>query len=313
MMLTTPLETLSRELVFSGGPDGGTFKYFARGITDYSNAKLNITIRSEPSAGSVENMKKVNNRVADLGITYSGDLYLGRNGFLLGKRSRQYRNVYALSYLYGAPAHLVVLKSSGINSIFDLAFGKRIAIGKVGSGSATAAQRLFDGLKIWSKIQPRYIGFNEGAEALMAKQVDALWVFAGFPNSAVTRVASMGVIKLLHIHKDVEEKSDFFADHPFYSKVIIPSGTYHGVDYNVATYQDSTLLTAGKNVSADAVEKILETIYTPDGLAYLVRVKSTAKDMSIDSGLTGIVTPLHRGAMKFWKSKGKILNSQQTK
>ncbi len=72
---------------------------------------------------------------------------------------------------------------------------------------------------------------------------------------AITRVASMGVIKLLPIHRDVEEKSDFFADHPFYSKVIIPSGTYHGVDYDVVTYQDSTFLTAGRNVSVDAVEK----------------------------------------------------------
>jgi TRAP-type uncharacterized transport system substrate-binding protein len=36
----------------------------------------------------------------------------------------------------------------------------------------------------------------------------------------------------------------------------------------------------------------------------MVNVKKTAKAMSVESGVTGIITPLHPGAEKFWKEKG---------
>ena len=302
---------LPYDYYFSGGPDGGTFKFFAHGITDYSNSLMDFKIKTYPSAGSVDNLQKVNNRSADLGITYSGDLYLGRNGMLGGSRSRQYRNVYALAYLYGAPAHLVVLKDSGINSIADLSDGKKVAIGKVGSGAAAAGERLFRNMDIWREIKPQYLGYAEGAEALIAKQVDALWVFSGFPNAAVTRSASMKNIKLISVYDEAKEKNGFFEDFPFYQKVIIPAGTYKGVDYDVISYQDSTLLTAGRHVPADNIEELLNTIYTDKGLEYLVSMKSTAKAMSLESGLIGIVTPMHRGAIAFWESKGKKLTIEQ--
>ena len=32
--------------------------------------------------------------------------------------------------------------------------------------------------------------------------------------------------------------------------------------------------------------------------------KKTFKQMSVQSGVKGIVTPLHPGAIKFWKEKG---------
>jgi uncharacterized protein len=38
-------------------------------------------------------------------------------------------------------------------------------------------------------------------------------------------------------------------------------------------------------------------------LAYLVGKKSTAKSMSLQDGTKGIVTPLHKGAIRFWEQK----------
>jgi hypothetical protein len=63
---------------------------------------------------------------------------------------------------------------------------------------------------------------------------------------------------------------------------------------------------ANKDVPADVVYTLLSKIYTPEGLAHMVNVKKTAKSMSIESGINGIVTPLHPGAEKFWKEKGVL-------
>ena len=298
------------DYLFSGGPDGGTFNFFSKGISDYLNTKLDFKIETEKSSGSVDNLKKINSRNADFGITYSGDLYLGRNG-LLGGRSRQHRNVYALTYLYGAPAHLIVLKDSGIKSVNDL-IDKRVAIGKVGSGASAAAERFFESMGVWKKMEPQFLGYSEGSEALIAKQVHALWVFAGFPNPSVTRAASLENIEILQVYKEAKENKNFLEQYPFYQKVIIPAGTYQGIDYDIESFQDSTLMTASRRVEPKIVKEILETIYTEEGLAYLVSKKSTAKSMSIDAGTTGIVTPMHRGAIDFWLEKGKELTREQT-
>ena len=143
--------------------------------------------------------------------------------------------------------------------------------------------------------------------------IDALWVFAGYPNSAVIQAASAKKIKLLQTYAEAKKGGKLFEDFPFYSKVVIPADTYPGVDYDVITIQDSALWTAGRHVPEELVQKAAEMIYAPNGLKYLVSVKSTAKAMSIDSGLTGIVTPVHNGAQNFWKAKGKTLTAEQSR
>ena len=299
-----------RTLLFSGGPDGGTFQYFSAGISEYLSKEIDgYMILNESSAGSVENLKRLNNREADFGITYSGDLYLGRNG-RLRNNPRQFRNVHALAYLYGAPAHLVVLNDRQINSVSDLV-GKKVAIGASGSGAAASAQRFFESMSVWGKIEPQYLGYSEGAAALGDGLIDALWVFAGYPNSAVIQAASSNKIKLLQTYSEAKKNGKLFEDFPFYSKVVIPADTYQGVDYEVVTIQDSALWTAGRHLPGDFVEKAVQLIYQSKGLAHLVSLKSTAKAMSIDSGLTGIVTPVHKGAQSFWESKGKTLSAEQ--
>ena len=38
----------------------------------------------------------------------------------------------------------------------------------------------------------------------------------------------------------------------------------------------------------------------------MVAQKKTFKEMAVNTGINGIVTPLHPGAEKFWKEKGLL-------
>ena len=260
------------------------------------------------SAGSVENLRRVNSGEIDFGIAYSGDTYLARHGRLTNDSS-VYSNVDALSFLYGAPAHLVVLESSGINKVADLE-GKRIAVGGAGSGAAAAAQRYFSAIGLWDKMNIEYIGYSKAAAAIGDRLIDAMWVFAGFPNSSIIQAAASKKIKILSLW-EASVQGGAFEQYPFYSPLTIPAGTYSGVGYDVKSFQDSALWVAGKHVDPKIVYDALTNIYSKDGLAYMVKVKSTAKSMSVDSALTGIVTPLHPGAQKFWKEQGLTLTPVQ--
>lgn len=129
-------------LAFSGGPEGGTFQYFSNGIAIRLSRNIaDVEVSNMASAGSLENLRRVNSGEADFGIVYSGDTYLGRVGRLTND-TRKYEKVMAMAYLYGAPAHLIVKAGSGIDKIADLE-GKRIAVGGAGSGAAGAAERYF--------------------------------------------------------------------------------------------------------------------------------------------------------------------------
>ncbi|MCP3959538.1 MAG: TAXI family TRAP transporter solute-binding subunit [bacterium] len=301
--------TTSR-LAFSGGPEGGTFQYFSNGISiRLSKAIAGLEVSNTASAGSLENLRRVNSGEADFGIVYSADTYLGRNGKLT-QDTNTYEEVHALAFLYGAPAHLVVLDGGGIDSVADLA-GKRVAVGGAGSGAASAAQRYFTSLGLWDRMKPEFLGYSKAAAALGDKLIDAFWVFAGYPNSSVIQAAASNDIKLLDLAAAGEE-AGFFDDYPFYGKLTIPAGTYGGVDYDVASFQDSALWVANKDIAADTVYEALKEIYSADGLAYMVKVKSTAKSMSLTSGLDGIVTPIHDGAERFWTENGLAASPQQS-
>ncbi|PLX79594.1 MAG: C4-dicarboxylate ABC transporter substrate-binding protein, partial [Desulfuromonas sp.] len=165
-------------LGFSGGPEGGTFQYFSNGISSRLSKMIpNVEVSNMASAGSVENVRRINSGEADFGIAYSGDTYLARNGRLTND-TNTYPNVHAMAYLYGAPAHLIVLENSGIKTVSELA-GKRVAVGSPGSGAAASAQRYFSALGLWDKMEVEFIGYSKAAAAIGDGLIDAMWVFAG--------------------------------------------------------------------------------------------------------------------------------------
>ena len=296
-------------LAFSGGPEGGTFQYFSNGMAiRLSKTIPDVEVSNVASAGSLENLRRVNSGDADFGIVYSGDAYLGRHGKLTND-DKKYENVLPLAYLYGAPAHLVALQKSGITKVADLE-GKRVAVGDAGSGAASAAQRYFTALGIWDKMNVEFLGYSKAADALGDGLIDAFWVFAGFPQASVIQAAASNPIVLLDLVA-AGEAAGFFEQYPFYTTIVIPAGTYSGVDKETRSFQDSALWVAGAHVKAPIVEQSLAEIFSKEGLAYMVKVKSTAKAMSIAGALSGIVTPVHPGAAKFWTEHGLTLTDAQ--
>jgi len=305
---TTGLAEKTR-LGFGGGPEGGTFQYFSNGIASrLSKMQADLEVSNMASAGSVENARRINSGEIDFGIAYSGDTYLARNGRLTNDTNK-YPNIEVMAFLYGAPAHLIVLDGSGIDKVADLE-GKRIAVGGAGSGAAAAAQRYFGALGLWDKMNVEFIGYSKAAAAIGDGLIDAMWVFAGFPNSSVIQAAASNKIKILSTW-EAGEKGGAFEAYPFYAPITIPKGTYSGVDYDVQSFQDSALWVANKDVAPEHVYNALANIFTKEGLSYMVKVKSTAKAMSVEGALTGVVTPVHAGAQKYWKEQGLTLTMEQ--
>jgi TRAP transporter TAXI family solute receptor len=300
----SPDAPAKKRIVFGGGPAGGTFQIVANAVQTYKPVKEieAFTVHAQSSAGSIENLRKADSGKHDFSVVYSGDVFLGRNGKLAGDTTK-YENVLAVAYLYGAPAQLVVRADSGIKSTKDLV-GKKVGVGNAGSGAFANCERFFTHLGIWDKIERNAMGYNDAAAAFGNNQLDAFWLFTAYPSGAVVMAAQTNDIALVNVGKDAEE-SGYFTEFPYFAKLTIPAGTYRGVDTDTPSFQDSALWVANSKVPDDVVYKVLSLIYTDDGLAYMVSQKKTFKAMSVKDGVKGIVTPIHPGAIKFWKEKEK--------
>ena len=294
-----------KRIVFGGGPAGGTFQVVANGIQVYGPVKAieEFTVKAQSSAGSVENLRKVNSGKSQFGVVYSGHVYLGRNGQMKND-PKKYEDVLAVAYLYGAPAQLVVRKDSGIKSTKDLA-GKKVGVGNAGSGAFANCELFFTHMGVWDKIERNAMGYNDAAAAFGNNQLDAFWLFTAFPSGAVIMAAQTNDIALVNLEADAEA-SGFYKKYPYFSKLAVPANTYKGVDYDSPSFQDSALWVANAKVADEVVYKLLSVIYTPEGLKHMLEQKKTFKEMSIKTGANGIVTPMHPGATKFWKEKGVI-------
>ena len=303
LALAAPVLAKER-IVFGGGPAGGTFQTVANAIQVYGPVKaMDVTVKAQSSAGSVENLRKTDSGKMDFSTVYSGHVYLGANG-MMKNDTKKYTNVRAVSFLYGAPGQLIVRKGSGIKSTKDLA-GKKVGVGNAGSGAFANCELFFTHMGVWDKIERNAMGYNDAAAAFGNNQLDAFWLFTAFPSGAVIMAAQTNDIEMIDLGADATA-SGFFEKYPYFGKLTVPAGTYKGVDVDTPSFQDSALWVANKDVADDVVYNLLAAIFTDEGLAHMVAQKKTFKAMSVAKGADGIVTPMHPGAIKFWKEKGVL-------
>lgn len=287
---------------FSGGPSGGTFQYYASAISTIAK-KNNLRILASSSGGALENIRTTNSGKSSFSITYAGELFAASKGKLKND-GRVYDDVRVVSSLYGAPAQLVVRKDSGIERPSQLA-GKRVAIGNAGSGAAANAEIFFSQLGIWDKISRENLGYRAAADAFKNGQLDAFWVFVGYPNASVLEAALQQEVVLLDLYTEAEQVG-LFETHPYFSRAVIPANTYNGQTEDVATFQDAAIWVANKDVPEDLVYNLLRAVYSDEGLAYLTAVHKSAKGMSIETGLKGVANRIHPGALRFFREMGAI-------
>jgi TRAP transporter TAXI family solute receptor len=300
-MALTLTPAMAESVKIGGGPTGGTFNTFANGMAVYvPKVNTNIQATAVGSGGSVENVKRVSSGESDFGLCYAVDSALGYTG-KLPMDTNVYDGLRSIGYLYGAPAQLVVNADSGIKSATELK-GKRVAVGNAGSGAAASAERFFRHIGVWDDFKPQFMGYSAAASAFQDGKIDAFWVLVGYPNRSVIEASVQVKIALVDVGVDAEKTG--FYDAFAYSPMTIPAGTYGKDMPECKTFQDSTILSANKDLSEELVYSVTKTLWSKEGMAAMVAAKKTFDEMTMENNFRGASVPLHPGALKFWKEQG---------
>lgn len=300
-MALTITPAMAESVKIGGGPTGGTFNTFANGMAVYvPKVNPNIQATAVGSGGSVENVKRVSSGESDFGLCYAVDSDLGYKG-KLPQDANKYDGLRSIGYLYGAPAQLVVRAEDNIKSAMDLK-GKRVAVGNAGSGAAASAERFFRHIGVWDNFKPQFMGYSAAASAFQDGKIDAFWVLVGYPNRSVIEASVQVKIALVDVGVDAEKTG--FYDAYAYSPTTIEAGTYGKGMPECKTFQDSTILSANKDLSEDLVYTVTKTLWSKEGMAAMVAAKKTFDEMNMENNFKGASVPLHPGAAKFWKEQG---------
>ncbi len=273
---------------------------YAELLNKYSDGK--ISARAVEGRASVSNIKDICNGVANAGLAQNDISYYAYHGTTISDfEGNPQKCIRAVAVLYPETIQIVTLADSGINSLQDLA-GKKVAVGAEGSGTYWNARQILEAAGVWDQIIPEYRKFSDIVEDLKLGNIDAAFLTAGIPTSAVEQLAAEVNIKIIPVPTDVYQKLK--QQYPFYTQVVIPAGTYKGLNEDVQTVAVMSMLLVHKDVPDDIVYLMTKILFEHvDELKSKVQ-KQSVQYISLQHALDGLSIPLHPGAYKYYTEKG---------
>ncbi len=279
---------------FTTGGDQGTYYGFGGVLAQKISEATATKVTAITSGGSKANIEALEADDAQFGFVQSDVMSYGYKGErLFDKAVTGFSTVAAL---YMEQVQIVTLNPD-IKTVADLA-GKAVSIGASGSGVYFNA---IDVLGVYglteNDIKPTYQSFGDSVEALQDGQIDAAFVVAGAPTTAVTSLAATNDVYLVSL--DDEHIDALLAASPYYSKFVIPAATY-GMPEDATTVAVGAVVIVRDDVPEDDVYNFVSTIFENlDNIAH-----DKAKELSLEFATSVTDVPYHAGAAKYFTEKG---------
>ena len=261
--------------------------------------RTDSTVTAIVGKGSKANIELMDVGDAQLGLVQSDVMsyaYEGTNLFADFGKVDCFSTVAAL---YMEQVQIVTCDPS-IKTVADLK-GKNVSVGDSGSGVFYNAVDVLGayGLDIEKDINPTYQGFGDSAEALKDGKIDAAFVVAGAPTTAITELASAKPTYLVSL--DDEHIDALLAQSPYYSKYIIPAETY-GLESDTTTVAVGAVVIARDDVSEDDVYNFCAGVFDNIDAITAVHAKGGELDLGFATSVTSV--PYHPGAAKYFAEQG---------
>lgn len=293
----------SYNLVMATGGTSGT--YFALGgamagqVNTYLKDK-DAKITATSTGASMENIRNIAAGEADLALVQNDVLDYADKGIELfdGEKTA---NLSVVATLYPEVVQVVVGKDSGINSIADLK-GKRVSVGDVGSGvEANAKQMLAAYGMTFDDVKASHLSFKESANSFKDKQLDAFFVTAGVPNTAVVELSVTDPVKVLTIEPEIRKA--LIEKYPFYGEYTIGKDVYN-TNEDATTLAVMATLIARKDLDETVVYEITKALF--GHLDELGTSHAKGKELSLEKAVSSISIDMHPGAAKYFKEVGAL-------
>lgn len=287
---------VSANLVMGTGGESGTYYAFGGVVANYLTNNTGVKTTVVSTGGSKANIIGIDSGDYDL-ATVQSDVstyaYFGTNSF------EDDGAMACFSVLGGMYAETVqmVTTNPDIKSVADLK-GKNVCVGDVGSGTY---YNTIDVLAAYDMtiddINPVYQSFGDSTESLKDGKIDAAFLCAGAPTTAVVDLSTSCDVYMISI--DAEHMAKILADCPWYAELVIPAGTY-GIAEDCTTITVKCMLIARADLDEDVAYTIVKTIF--DNAGSIEHAK--AAELSLEFATEGIAVPFNAGAARYYAENG---------
>ncbi|MGI9350279.1 MAG: TAXI family TRAP transporter solute-binding subunit [Rhizobiaceae bacterium] len=265
----------------------------AEAIKKGSDGKMIVTV--EESQGSVQNVKEAAKRTGNYVFTTPPVLVrLAQKELAMfkDKGDPKYGEIRALFPIPSLTMHFVMRADTGVKSFADLQ-GKTILLGKGSFGAREGAKylKLF-GLE--GKVKLANVELNAAVPALKNKQIDGFVTAGSFPAPNVIEAAASTGITVLSFAQEQIKKTKR-------TKLVIPAGTYAGVDKEIVTTSLPVVAHTTTAMDNDTAYQLTKT--------YWSQKTDLGEAAAWWNGVSGemlgnVYGKLHPGAVKYYDETG---------
>ena len=286
-------------VTLAAGDPAASYFAFSNLLAGYMGDAADVTVSVTATGGAVANVEGVADGLYTMGMAQADTMdyaWKGINSFE-GKGEKQ--SFRALGGLYEESVQIVTLDES-IETVADLK-GHVVSVGAEGSGIYYNAMDILTAYGMTAEdIDMEFLGFGEAAEAMKNGDVDAAFMVSGAPTKAIEDLAAEYDLHLVSV--DGAEAEKLIADHPYYNKHVVMSGTYTGLDKDVTTISVKATMIVSADASKELVYNLTAGIY--ENTESVSAILTRGIDMNVENATTGITVPFHAGAAKYFAEKG---------
>ena len=281
------------------GGTAGTYYPIGGAMAEILNKEIpGMSASAQSTGASVANVNMLGDGTIDLATVQNDIAYYAANGTEMFV-DKKVDGLKGIASLYPETCQFVTLKASGIKSLSELK-GKRVAVGAVGSGVEANVRQILAAYGIsYDDIDAQYLSFAESASALKDGNVDVAVLTAGYPTASVQDIAAQNPVRLLPVEEEIADA--LIAQYPFYTKTVIPAGTYVGFNEPVPSVAVMAMLVAGPTVNEELGYKVTKAIFSH--LDRLQAAHAVGKQITRDSVKAGMSLPMNEGAEKYFNEK----------
>ena len=288
---TTPA---AESLRFVTGGESGTYYAFGTVLANYAANNEGLDITALSGNGSQANVQALQDGDAELAFCQSDVLayaYEGTNLF----EGAGYSDFSIVAALYNEQVQIVTCDPK-IKTVADLK-GKTVSIGAAGSGVYFNAIDVLGAYDLTEKdIDAVYQDFADSADSLKDGKIDAAFIVAGAPTTAITDLSTSKTAYLVAL--DEEHVQKLLASSPYYAADTIKAGTYKGQEADVTTVAVQAVVIANDSVSEDAIYSFVKSIF--DGAEAQADAHAKYAELSLEGASSVTSVPYHAGAAKYF-------------
>ena len=212
-------------LTFATGGESGTYYAFGSVLAQYVSNNTDIKITAVVGNGSQANVEDLDSGAVQLGFCQSDVMSYAYSGTNLFAESGAVDSFSVAAALYMEQVQIVTTNPD-IKTVADLA-GKSVSIGAPGSGVYFNAIDVLGAYGLTENdIKPTYQSFGDSADALKNGQIDAAFIVAGAPTTAVTDLATTKDTYLVSL--DSEHIAKLLETSDYYTETVIAKDVYFG-------------------------------------------------------------------------------------